>query len=81
MSSPTRVKVLVIDDEENMRLVMRRILAAEGYEVVEAENGKAALDFLDRDVTDLIVCDVRMPVMDGLTFLRETASRGVRAPE
>ena len=58
-------KILVIDDEENIRLVLKSILQKEGYEVHEAGDGKAGLDKIDSDVYDLILCDVRMPTMDG----------------
>jgi len=73
-------RVLVVDDEENMRLVLRTCLAKEGYRVIEASNGHQGLDRLDKEIVDYILCDVRMPVMDGLAFLREVTARGIAAP-
>ncbi|MBW2061454.1 MAG: sigma-54-dependent Fis family transcriptional regulator [Deltaproteobacteria bacterium] len=73
-------RVLVVDDEENMRLVLKTFLSREGYQIVEAANGAEGLACLDREAFDYILCDVRMPVMDGLTFLNEAKARGVLAP-
>lgn len=59
-------KILVADDEERMRRLLRDFLEREEYEVVEAENGKEALDAISSDKSiSLIILDVMMPVMDG----------------
>jgi len=63
-------KVLVVDDEPHIREVVRRVLAQEGYDVMEAEDGEAALEKAFREIPDLIVLDVMMPVMDGFAVLR-----------
>lgn len=63
--------ILIIDDEENMRHSLSLILEQEGYEVAASENGKKALDILLSKTFDLILCDIRMPEMDGITFLKE----------
>ncbi|MBW2624380.1 MAG: sigma-54-dependent Fis family transcriptional regulator [Deltaproteobacteria bacterium] len=73
-------RVLVIDDEENIRLVLKTCLGNEGYQVTEAANGAEGLARLDQEVVDFIICDVRMPVMDGLTFLSEVKEKGILAP-
>jgi two-component system response regulator AtoC len=73
-------RVLVVDDEENIRLVLKTCLTSEGYQVIEAANGAEGLARLDQEVVDFIICDVRMPVMDGLTFLSEVKERGILAP-
>lgn len=62
--------VLVVDDEPQIRASLRGILAEEGLEVFEAENGLAALRALEDRPADLIIVDVWMPEMDGLEFLR-----------
>lgn len=63
--------ILIIDDEENMRHSLALILEREGYEVAASENGKNALDILLNKTFDLILCDIRMPEMDGITFLKK----------
>ena len=58
-------KVLLVDDESNMRFVLRMILESEGYEVVVAQHGAAALETLRRSGADLVLTDLMMPVMSG----------------
>ena len=59
-------KILVVDDEERMRKLVRDFLANKGYRVLEASNGEEALDiFLQQKDIALILLDVMMPVMDG----------------
>jgi DNA-binding response OmpR family regulator len=62
-------KILVVDDEENIRLLYKQELSEEGYEVILAENGKDCLEKLNEHIPDVIVLDVRMPVMDGIETL------------
>ena len=59
-------RILVVDDEPQIRRVMRSTLTAEGYEVHDAKTGQEALDELRRDRYDLVLLDVNMPGMDGL---------------
>ena len=80
MNPDTQRRVLVVDDEANLRLVLKTILAKEGYQVSQAANGQEGLDVLDREVVDFILCDVRMPVLDGHGFLAELKARGITAP-
>ncbi|WPD21572.1 MAG: sigma-54 dependent transcriptional regulator [Candidatus Electrothrix scaldis] len=61
--------VLVVDDEENMRHMLSVLLAGEGYQVESAANGKEAIVCLERRSFDFVLCDIRMPEMDGLAFL------------
>lgn len=58
-------KILVVDDEADMRFMVRKILESEGFEVQEAEDGKAALEKLKNFIPDLILLDVMMPGLDG----------------
>ncbi len=62
-------RVLVVDDEENIRLVLRTLLRKHGYEVEVAESGEAALALVDSFGPDVILTDVRMPKMGGLDLL------------
>jgi len=59
------LKVVVIDDNAYDRKVICDSLIKEGYEVLEAENGSLGLDLIQEQSPDLIICDVRMPIMDG----------------
>ncbi len=68
-------KVLVVDDEENARLALRIILQQEGYQVETVANGLEALEFLRRHRVNVVISDIKMPQMNGLTFLRELSRR------
>jgi two-component system chemotaxis response regulator CheY len=62
---------LVVDDSRVVRKVARRILEAHGFSVAEAEDGQKALDACRAEMPDCVLLDWNMPVMDGITFLRE----------
>jgi two-component system response regulator AtoC len=63
-------KILIIDDEENMLHMLKTILTKEGYKITTANNGKEGLKKNDDDSFSAILCDLRMPEMDGLSFLK-----------
>jgi DNA-binding NtrC family response regulator len=67
--------VLVVDDESAVRYTLRSILEEEGLEVVEAPDGAAALELVDRGGIELVLTDLRMPRMDGMALLDELAAR------
>jgi two-component system chemotaxis response regulator CheY len=64
-------KVLIVDDSASVRTVARMALRERGYEVIEASNGKEALEKLDSERCHLVISDVNMPTMDGITLLKE----------
>ena len=68
--------VLVVDDEPGIRALVREILEDEGYEVAVAENGEAARNAFARRTPDLVLLDIWMPDIDGITLLREWSSGG-----
>jgi two-component system response regulator AtoC len=72
-------RLLVIDDEENLRHLLRSMLSKEGYEVYLAADGQAGLALLEQQDFDIILCDLRMPNMDGIEFLKQVAGRTVTA--
>ena len=72
-------QLLIIDDEENMRHLLQTILEKEGYAAATAENGRVALELLDERAFDTILCDLRMPEMDGMTFLKHARDRKIDA--
>ena len=67
-------RVLVVDDERAIRLLCRVNLSASGIEVLEAENGRAALELAREERPDLVLLDVMMPGVDGWTVARELAA-------
>lgn len=71
MLPESRAQILVVDDETNLRRVLAAVLEREGYDVFVAADGREALGILDNHHVDLVVTDVRMPEVDGMTLLRE----------
>ncbi len=69
-------RVLVIDDEENLRHYLQMVLGEAGYQVETAQDGKEALEKMQQHAFDLVLCDIRMPKMDGMAFLKEARARG-----
>jgi two-component system response regulator AtoC len=72
-------RVLVVDDEENVRLALTTLLRKHGYEVEVAGNGREALELLGRFGPDFVLTDVRMPQMSGVDLLGEIKARGFDA--
>ena len=67
----THEKILVVDDEKNVRVLFERILAKEGYEVECAASGSEAIDKLANNSVDLVVTDLKMDGIDGLDLIRK----------
>jgi len=74
-----KTKVLIVDDEENLRHWLRMILTDANYEVDEAKNGEDALKKFENNIYDFVLCDIRMPKMDGPSLLREMRRRNIPA--
>jgi two-component system response regulator AtoC len=72
-------RVLVVDDEENLRLVLRTFLKRQGYQVEVADNGETALEMVESFGPDFILTDVRMPRMGGLDLLSTLRAKGNEA--
>jgi DNA-binding NtrC family response regulator len=64
-------KILIIDDEQGIRDLLDTLLCRKGYDVVVAENGREGLKVFRRERPDVVVLDLKMPGMDGLTVLQE----------
>ncbi|MBL9025797.1 MAG: sigma-54-dependent Fis family transcriptional regulator [Myxococcales bacterium] len=71
MTTNTKARVLVVDDDSSARTPLEMLLKSEGYEVEGAEDGQAALDRVLERAPDLVVTDIHMPRMDGITLLTE----------
>ena len=63
-------RILVVDDERSMRELLAIVLRREGYEVLLAESGRAAIDVLEREPVDLLISDIKMPDLSGVEVLR-----------
>lgn len=63
-------KILLVDDEENIRFVYEEEFKEEGYEVISASNGIEALGLFERDKPDLVILDIQMPGLNGIEVLR-----------
>src|SRR3954454_9135257 len=72
--------LLLVDDDAPIRRMLERTLTAEGYDVVAAADGGAALAAVERNVADAIVLDVSMPGVDGLAVTRRLRAKGLRVP-
>jgi two-component system NtrC family response regulator len=77
---PRKPRILIVDDEKNMRWVLSKALRASGYDVLEAASGAQALALADKNPFDLVLLDYKMPEMDGLTVLRKLKSMKAHVP-
>lgn len=64
-------KILIVDDQIGIRLLLTDILANEGYEVEEASTGKEAIDKIKRQSFDLVILDYKLPILDGAQVLKQ----------
>ncbi len=78
------MNILVVDDSALMRGLVRRAIATfgkvDGLHILEADNGKSALEALTGSDIELVLLDWNMPVLDGLSFVRDVRKRGVTIP-
>ena len=76
------IQVLLIEDEESIRRVMSRILKEENdqYQITEAVDGKQGLDLLSKGQFDLVLCDIKMPKMDGIEVLKKANDEMLNIP-
>lgn len=73
-------KILIVEDEENLRDLYEEDLVDSGYEVAKVSNGKEAIDLLRNDRFDLIIMDIRMPEMDGIETLGKVITMDKKIP-
>jgi DNA-binding NtrC family response regulator len=72
--------ILIVDDERSLRLINRTVLEGEGYKVFEAGDGEEALEKLSENWIDLVTCDIRMPRLNGIGFLKRVKEEFPRVP-
>ena len=73
-------KILLVDDSSFQRKNTAKMLTEMGHQVTTTENGQTGLDLAESDQPDLIITDIQMPVMDGISFLRALQKRGLLIP-
>ena len=69
------MQVLIVDDEKNMRHMLKVMLDREGYVADTAADGIEGLSMMDKKDFDFILCDLKMPRMDGMAFLKEAGAK------
>ena len=74
------MKILVVDDEPKIRELIGQYLTVAGYETEYAKDGIEALNIISKGDIDMVILDVMMPFMDGITCLKEMRSRGFKTP-
>lgn len=74
------MKILIAEDDRELRQLFSHVLISNGYAVVGVSNGQEALDAMDADYYDLIISDIMMPVMDGYELVRQLRSTGSNIP-
>lgn len=73
-------KILIVDDEAAIRSALKEVLEYEGFTIIEAADGEAALKMVLKESFDLIFCDIKMPKLDGLDFLSELKKEEINVP-
>ena len=73
-------KILIIDDERPIRSTLKEILEYEKFKVDEAEDGPVGLDLIRKNEYDIILCDIKMPKMDGMEVLETIQKEGFETP-
>ena len=71
MNDSSTKKLLIIDDDPNLILLVKDFLEFNGFEVLTASHGREAMSILEKETPDLIICDVMMPEMNGYAFVEE----------
>lgn len=74
------MNILIVDDEKALRSMLIKYMALEGIEADGAENGSEGLKMLEKKSYDAVLVDLKMPVMDGITMIKEARSKGYRMP-
>ncbi|WP_096437663.1 response regulator [Alteribacter populi] len=72
-------KLLIVDDQYGIRVLLHEVFEKDGYDTYEASNGKQALSIVNKQNPDLVLLDMKIPGMDGLEILREMKKMGAEA--
>jgi len=74
MANDVKPRILIVEDDPDLRTILRLQLLSQGWEVVEAVNGAEGFEVVKRDIPDCVILDLMMPVMDGFGFLKRARS-------
>lgn len=74
------MKILIVDDDQNILRLYREELQEEGYEVVTASNGQEAIEQFEKEVPDIVTLDILLPDIDGIKLLRQMKEKRPRMP-
>lgn len=80
MQDLAKYRILIVDDDEDLREVMYSIFVSQGFTVFQADNGVTALDMILKSKIDVVVSDIRMPGGDGLTLLQNVRGHDPKLP-
>ena len=80
MASDSKKHILIVDDDEMMRAFIRELLLINDFEITEAANGKLGLKEFRENTPDLVITDIIMPEMEGISFIRELRSHNEEIP-
>lgn len=72
--------ILIVDDDNSTRLLLRKFLELDGHTILEASNGLQGLDIFNKTSPDIIITDIVMPIMEGITFVRELRKKDQKIP-
>lgn len=74
------MRILLVEDDRSLSRAVSTILQKNNYTVDCVDNGQLALDYLEQDIYDMVIMDIMMPVMDGITALKNLRKRGCNIP-
>ncbi|RKL67978.1 two-component system response regulator [Salipaludibacillus neizhouensis] len=72
-------KLLIVDDQFGIRVLLKEVFEKDGYETFDASNGKLALSIIKKEQPDLVLLDMKIPGMDGIEILREITKQELKA--
>ncbi|MCT2538287.1 response regulator [Aquibacillus koreensis] len=73
-------RVMIVDDQIGIRLLLEEIIKSEGHAVTACENGKEAFDKINKEAPDLLVVDYKLPIMDGYALIKSLEEQGTNIP-
>ena len=73
-------KILIVDDQKGIRLLLNEVFSREGYKVYQAPNGVEALNIIDKETIDCVMLDMKIPGMNGLEILKRIREKDIQIP-